>query len=409
MMREQDHRNISPATGLLDQRGFTLLELVVVMGLFITLMMITANSFNRIALQSSQQSKSLESQIEGIVGLEVLRADLEQAGFGLPWSFQNSLTYSESSLDSSYPDSNYWETGSPDSFNDAAVGGGNPPRAIQSGNTKFNLDSASKGAKYVVIKSLNLGTNETVKKWTNLSIDQSGARTLKIWGAASRDFTPDERLIVVRNSMTTTPPTRELVMSGTSFSTRFSNYSTFVKDVPNNSTLQVYGVAPATSPGSDQVRMPFNRADYYVVRKASDMPASCAPNTGILYKSTISHVDGRYDKVLPLLDCVADFQIVYGLDTDGAGRINLHADTIPVTMTATEIRDQVREIRAYVLAQDGHRDPFYTYPSTTVDVGESFDGGSTLMGRRFTLSSDMLNYRWKVYTIVVRPKNLISN
>jgi hypothetical protein len=216
--------------------------------------------------------------------------------------------------------------------------------------------------------------------------------------------------------MTSTPPTRQLVMSGTRFSTRFSAYSSFINNVPNNSSLQLYGVALPSATYPDQVRMPFNRADYFVMRPTSNMPVGCAPNTGVLYKSTINQVPtdsaGGYDPFIPLLDCVADFQVVYGLDTDGAGRVNLHADSLPTTMTAADIRSQLREIRAYVLAQDGRKDILYTYPSATVDVGESFDGGATLLGRRFNLAgligSGWQNYRWKVYTIVVRPKNLIQ-
>ena len=65
-----------------DERGFSLAELVVVMAIFLTVMLITANTFKTIANQTSQQSKSLETQIEGIVGLEVLRADLEWQASG---------------------------------------------------------------------------------------------------------------------------------------------------------------------------------------------------------------------------------------------------------------------------------------------------------------------------------------
>ncbi len=401
---------------LRDRRGFTITELLVVMGIFLILMMITSNSFNRIAIQSSQQSKSLETQIEGIVGLEVLRADLEQAGFGLPWSIPAGVTYAEANLGSSKPDTDYWVSGSANDFNDAVVSGtGNPPRAVVSGNTKFNIYDG-KGATYLVIKSSNIATNDTVKKWTSVALDAWGAKTRTEWGDSNRDFDSSERVIVVRNNMTATPPSRDLMATGGNFSARFSKYSTLVSGI-SNSTFELYGIASATSPGSEQVRMPFNRADYYVMTPpASSMPSGCAPHTGVLYKSVISQDStssgGGYSTTIPLLDCVADLQIVYGLDTDGTGRVNLHTDTLSPTMTAAQIREQFREIRAYILAQDGQKDLLYTYPSNTVDVGESFDGGATIMGRRFDLGniigSGWQNYRWKVYTIVVRPKNLIQ-
>jgi len=101
---------------------------------------------------------------------------------------------------------------------------------------------------------------------------------------------------------------------------------------------------------------------------------------------------------------------VYGLDNDGVGRVNqyLNAPANTATPTAADIRSQLREIRVYILAQEGSRDLLYTYPSSTVMVGEVLNG--VQRGRLFDLNArlgaDYKYYRWKVYTIVVRPKNL---
>jgi len=67
--------------------GFTLIEVLVTMSVFIVVMVIAAETFKNIVNVSSRLSKSEESNIEGIIGLEVLRHDLEQIGFGLPWGF----------------------------------------------------------------------------------------------------------------------------------------------------------------------------------------------------------------------------------------------------------------------------------------------------------------------------------
>lgn len=207
-----------------------------------------------------------------------------------------------------------------------------------------------------------------------------------------------------------TPPTRQLMATGsTVFSATFGAYSTLTNPHANGDTFEVYGVNPNTN-----LLMPFNRADYYVKRPTTNMPTVCANNTGILYKSTIIHSNGELTAGMPLLDCVADMQVVYGLDNDNTGRVNQHfnapANISPVT--AADIRSQLREIRVYILAQEGKKDLSYNYPSQTIDVGESFDGGTTIMGRHFDLKTligdDYKYYRWKVYTIVVRPKNLIQ-
>jgi len=372
-------------------------ELIVVMAIFLTILMITATAFKTIVNGSLQQSKSVETQIEGIVGLEVLRADLEQAGFGLPWSFSTTVSYLEAA-----------STNAPtsDLFNDSPS---NAPRAILSGATTFNS-----GTICLIIKSTLAATNDTSKKWTTVSFDKDNVKTFKQWGTTDRDFTSTstERVIVVKNSLMTTPPTRQLIApASTVFSAPFDTYSTTLA-IPhqNGDTFEIYGVSPDTIPPTP-LRMPFNRADYYVQRPTANMPTSCAGNTGILYKSTVSHSDGNPTMGMPLLDCVADMQVVYGLDTSGAGFVNSHT-TVPLT-TAEDIRNQLKEIRVYILAQEGKKDLSYNYPSTTVDVGESFDGDPAhIMGRNFDLSvrigPDYKYYRWKVYTIVVRPKNLIQ-
>jgi hypothetical protein len=70
------------------------------------------------------------------------------------------------------------------------------------------------------------------------------------------------------------------------------------------------------------------------------------------------------------------------------------------------IRNNLKLVKVYVLAQNGRRDPNYTNPSPIV-VG---DTGETGLTSSYDLAAKgLLNYRWKLYRIVVRPKNLFSN
>lgn len=370
-------------------RGFSLVELIVVMGIFLTVMLITSSSFKYIANSTTQQTKAAETQISGVVGLEVFRADLEQAGFGLPWTYSAALA-------------GYQEAADP-TYNDSAA---SPPRAVVSGSNK--AFGSYTGSKYIVIKSTVAATNATAKKWTNVSYSE-GSRTLKGWNDTRRDLAGDDRVTVVKNNLITTPPSRQLMVSGGTFFTTFANYTALTIPHLDGDTFQIYGIDPDTS-----LRMPFNRADYYlsIPTKSStvrDMPEFCAPNTGVLYKATINH-NGGGRNTMPLLDCVADLQIVYGLDTSASGNVNFYTTVAPAT--AAEQRAQIKELRVYVLTQEGKKDFTFSYPSQTVDVGESFDGGASLTGRRYDLQAviggDYKFYRWKVYTIVVRPKNLIQ-
>ena len=143
---------------------------------------------------------------------------------------------------------------------------------------------------------------------------------------------------------------------------------------------------------------PFNRAEYYIDNTA--VPQRCAPNTGVLVKAVVAHnASGTTPTLLPLIDCVADMQVVYGLDNNADGAVEAWSSDISVGMTAADIRTQLAEVRVHLLAQEGQRDDSYTTPSNTIFVG------SQGVGRNFDVSG-YRNYRWKLYSIVVKPKNL---
>jgi len=104
---------------LLEQKGVSFIELIVVMTLVVIVLMMNTDTLGVIFRQSRQQTQSVGAQMDRVVGLEMLRTDLEHAGFGLPWSFQGAIAYSEA-------------TGSPQStYNDSPS---NPPRALVSDN-----------------------------------------------------------------------------------------------------------------------------------------------------------------------------------------------------------------------------------------------------------------------------------
>lgn len=390
-----------------EQRGFSLVELIIVMGIFMIIIMATTKSFETIVTQAGQQGKSAQTQIEGIVGLEILRADLEQAGFGLPWLFSSTPAYTEVNVGANQPVAFYPTSVNANSFNDSPA---STPRAILNGNTAFNLDSANKGAQYLVLKSTVAGIEPAAKKWTSSSYNETG-RTITTWGQADRDLTTDDRVIVIKTTFVNNLPRQQLLVKSGQFSTTFNNFTTMTIPHTPGDIFHIYGV---DKPASTALRMPFNRADYYIKRPAN-ISATCAPNTGVLYKSVASHGDGSLSPELPLLDCVADLQVAYGLDANGNGFINDHGDEPPAKRPqdvdqAETIRNVVKEVRVYILAHEGKKDLTYNYPSDKIRVGESF--GGTLRGRDFDLAAligtDYSHYRWKVYTIVVRPKNLIQ-
>ncbi|UPU37560.1 type II secretion system GspH family protein [Geomonas paludis] len=399
--------NARPLTG---ERGYTLVELLVVMAIFLTVIIVASQGFKTVLTQVGQQSKLMETDIGNVVGLELFRSDLQNAGYGLPFTLRaapSSGTYTEvTNSDTGIPvTAGFWPAGkSPASFNDVPASytydTDGAPRAVQSGNTTFNLRSGV-GSQYLVIKSLTVADsqNATQKKWMTVSYSDTG-KSAPRWNDATRDFANTERVMVIRNTFTDNNPKRELQVSGGAYSATFANYTTLTLPHSSGDVFQVYGVDQSSA-----LRMPFNRADYYVYRP-TPAPAVCAPNTGVLYKSVLNQGSNFTD--IPLLDCVADMQVVYGMGQAGSNEVNFHQTTL--TGTAQDIRQQLKEIRIYILAQQGKKDTNYKHPNSQIAVGESF--GGALMGRTFDLPSQIGtgwdNYRWKVYTIVVRPQNLIQ-
>jgi hypothetical protein len=167
----------------------------------------------------------------------------------------------------------------------------------------------------------------------------------------------------------------------------------------------VYGVEGA---GGGALRMPYNRADYYVKKPAAGRPEGCNPGSGVLFKGVVRH-SGGYDEY-PLLNCVADMQVGFDLDTGYSSTLT--------GMSAADIRDRLKGVKVYILAHEGKKDRNYSYPpidsTNAIFVGPYIGTTpSTVEGRMWTQAAmaqtfglDWKNYRWKVYTIVGRPKNL---
>jgi hypothetical protein len=189
--------------------------------------------------------------------------------------------------------------------------------------------------------------------------------------------------------------------------------------------------------------MPFNRVDFLVAipsNSKSVMPI-CAPNTGILYRASVNHSTGGGSLTyLPLLDCVADMQVVFGwnladpsgniISSDiivGSGAIDTWSNATGSIVSSSvgasaaqvqaamadpgQIRTKLKLVEVYILAQNGPIDPGYTAPSSILYDSPNDPNNSNILTRPtgYPITPAMQNYRWKVYKIVVKPKNLLSN
>jgi hypothetical protein len=335
----------------------------------------------------------------------------------------------------------------------------NVPRAFASfaGFGAFNSD-------YIGVKASSVGGSRAAQRWTYIpfhNLSTSSGRESRPVSFAANNPTVGDRVIMI-NSNFNDPDNKDrrlIVDPGSAIPSIFHvNYnitggiSDYFLPTDDQQTYMVYGVDSDTD-----LRMPFNRADFFIktpggVQSANGstdgtLPAYCAPLTGVLYKAIVNHADGRYNYI-PLLDCVADMQVVLGWDSsDGgkAGSVNTYSSLpqngsgIVANLTTTDpqgassvriamqfrsgdpnvpsgwlndakgLREHLKIVKVYILAQDGKVDPSYTTPSNTIAVGDLQENGGLAPVKTYTLTEPQTHYRWKLYRILVRPKNLTSN
>ncbi len=351
------------------ERGFTLIELLIVMLIFAFVMAGSTDLFVGLLRGYKQQGKIAQSNIEGIIGLDMLRRDIDSAGLGLPWRISG-ITYQEAT------------DADATAYNDSTS---NPPRAIVNGD---GVGPDISGADYLVVKAVNVAGNTACAKWTELT--SLGTTS---WTPSTENLDTADRVIVVSPGTPSAFNSRTLVAM-----TNFSGVSAFA--TPGETRI-VYGV----DPGSD-LRMPFNRADYSISTAA--VPRRCASGTGVLIKRVVSQSNGGFNdtNTFPLLDCVADMQVSFKLDRNGDGTFSYTTvlnDLSGTPLTAQQLQNQLKEVRVDILAHEGQIDNSYTYNKGTVLVGQD-----AALGRNFDLTAipNWQNYRWKVYTLIVTPSNL---
>jgi len=242
--------------------------------------------------------------------------------------------------------------------------------------------------------------SDTNKKWA--FVDGIGTLSkLKPWG--SNDLAVDERVVTIDAR------TKRLV--GTSTTATDFSYTITAADMMPPAAFQpqqdsdayvAYGISPSTSTAA--LRAPYNRVDYYVKRPSSDsdMPARCAPGTGILYKGVMLHGTGGYTQY-PLLECVADMQVVFNVAADGVNGVDVDQSGL-VGLSAKEIRQQLKMIKVYIVAHEGGKDSGFSYAAQNLVVGEG--NGRSLDLNALVGSADYKRYRWKTYKLAVAPKNI---
>jgi Flp pilus assembly protein TadG len=98
--------------------------------------------------------------------------------------------------------------------------------------------------------------------------------------------------------------------------------------------------------------------------------------------------------------------------TPGASDMNTSETGITTALVgqtladASLLRQRLKDVRVYILAHEGQRDTFYSYPNATINLTDQNLGVLKTFNLNTVIGSTYINYRWKVYTLLVQPYNL---
>ncbi|WP_457643465.1 PilW family protein [Persephonella sp.] len=337
----------------MKNKGLTILELLISMFIFIVIIGAVYFTYIKLLKGFKSESAKVETQIEKLVGTELIRLDLEHIGYGISsdetaliteWDSTNKELTLRSTLNNTREETIGWI------LIDCSGGGGctavsKSLPAVDRDYYVFYIDAIDKISK---------GKGE-------ISIDTGGNISFK----------------------TTSP---------TGGSERFIGFPI---------TQEVYDdTANGCNTGY------CNIIDYALSN--SNLIDRCNPNTYNLLRrvgeEAINNTGGE-----PLLNCVADYTVTFDLDTDNDGTIDTYGYTLPATDTDgdgidnDEIRNQLKRINFYILIQEGRKQNDFTFTNVV-----SCGGGTCINGIDvdLVLPADYQNYNWKVIKISVKPMDL---
>ncbi|MBP1748250.1 MAG: hypothetical protein H6Q52_789 [Deltaproteobacteria bacterium] len=361
-----------------NEKGFSLIEILIAVAVLGIVMALSSQLLEHMVIGQKKQAVITTNQFEMSLGLEMLRNDVSNAGYGLADEFKGTPSiYTEASTSPAMQ------------FNNTP----NVPKALQHANTVTSAGYIE-NSDYLIIRSPAVGMGSAAGKWTNIT-----STKVHFWNDINLDMTTNDYMIVVKPRVTS-GGNSQLIVSGGVYAIKYPGQTAdldtgFQPNTGEGERFLAFGMGTAAP------TMPFNRADYYVKQPAPANP-NCAPGTGTFYKEVIG------DAVYPLIECVANMQVVFNLDTNLDGVPELLVNDIS-GLDPYKIKEQVKEVHIYILAHEGLKDASYKseLASAAATVGPSTSLGTTVnLNTLDTTATDAWKqYRWNSYKLVVKPKS----
>ncbi len=376
----------------------TLLELLVVMAILGVVITGALTFLSSLTKRSSQETARSKTSQTGLISDLILIRDIAMAGMGVPVEVGGQFVPIGGVLPGGANPNNTGQNGSDQLMIKGAV--------ISSGANDYfkwgyNTNYIISGSSNIIVSALPDPLNPTLPPY---SPDVQDLFTLS--RAGYRHPFEDGDMVVFLDA-----ETKQLL--GSKVYTVSGAGATGFNVAPNTDfTIRDYGSLIFSLGGIGVVN--FN--DYLTnrftgYRLSAGTQPQCAPNT----RSLLRVYGGAMD---PILDCVLDFQVQFGLIDATTGNVTWLND-ISATSAAV-LRDQLKIVRIFIVKQMGKRDPKYFYPFNTIPNASiplfSVNSNGNVVNARpdagppanaiINLTNAQRQYHWRLITLDIPLREL---
>jgi prepilin-type N-terminal cleavage/methylation domain-containing protein len=338
-----------------NQKGMSLVELMVALVIFLLVMAGILGVYISLTGHSAREYRIAESAMEREIARNIVERDIMMAGYGLADDYGGLGLHPR-----------------PVEAFDAASG--DPSDSLLLRGTAIGiLSKSAQGWSYLINKNPDL---------------------FQKWNDDRENVYKDDRVIYME------PASREVLTSGGSAIFRYP-----ATPVGCDRGALVYGL------NSDGANLPYYTVEFSL---GGTPPSSCAKGSmNLLRAESVNSDPPAPANRKPVINCVRDFQVAFGLDTNEDGNIDTWDPVGGVFISDAYdekiLRKRVRQIRVYILAQSGNYDPDYTYcnPEQSGEPDAIYVGDNNIhTGRDITLTPLQRKYHWEVFSLNITPRNL---
>lgn len=360
--------------------GTTLAELLITLAIFSAVMAGVYSVYTVYVDHATREYRLAQSEIETVIAKNMIERDIMMAGYGLADDYSG-LTFTPDPL--------------PLGATDAIVPGSTVNPA---GGTYPTTGLTGADSLYMMGTALGIYSRAS-QGWTYLR--QVSPAEFQGWGDIREDVQENDRVIYIE------PNTRALIADGTAWRFIYPSAPSFSGGEGRGALL--YGLSRPPRGSGSEIPRPYYVVQYRLGGNASDMPKTCARGTRSIQRVEI--VNG--ESIEPLLACVRDIQVAFGVDSsspeDGIIDVWDNGGTLLSAYDRQAIKSRLKQVRVYILVQNGNRDADYLYANPDnpgnperIRVGDMSLG----IGRDISLTAEQRMYRWRLVFMTITPRNL---